>query len=173
MRLSIAKTLNVGQFFFFPSTLGLYLLGLPLLLLGVFPRWRSREWKAAALLFAFTVMTDIFWSLIMLGPATTNLHAGSYATVVASFAAGILGLWTLSRWLAVTITVLQIGLFTYIHLFLLVPYKAPLLPGMTDLVWVGAVGTLYLLARVSGQGFRIHAPSATAQVSEEVLSPGY
>ncbi len=173
VRLYDAKDLNAGQFFFFPCTLGLYLLGIPLLLVGVFPQRRSNEWKAAVLLLAFTVVADLFWSLIMLGPATTNVHAGSYATVVVSFAAGILGLWAVSPWLAFAVTALQVALFTYIHMFLLVPYKATLLPGMTDLVVLGLVGTVYLLSSVAGRRIVLKAPSPAAQISEKVLSPSF
>ncbi len=171
--LSVAKDLNAAQFFFFPSTLGLFGLGIPLLALGLSPYWRTIEWRAAVLLFGFTVFTDIFWSLLMLGPATTSLHAGSYATVVASFAAGILGLWTVSRWLALVITLAQVALFSYIHFFLLVPPKGNLQPGMTELSVLGIVGTLYLLRRVCGQKVNRKASESLPRSPEKALSATY
>ncbi len=125
------------------------------------------------LLFGFTVFTDIFWSLLMLGPATTSLHAGSYATVVASFAAGILGLWTVSRWLALVITLAQVALFSYIHFFLLVPPKGNLQPGMTELSVLGIVGTLYLLRRVCGQKVNRKASESLPRSPEKALSATY
>ncbi len=105
----------------------------------------------AILLLLFTVATDLLWAMIMFGPGTTVIHAGAYATILASFAAGILGLWTFSRWLAAAVSAAQISLFFYIHAFLLVPYQATLQYGMTALVVLALAGTMYLLLRVSAQ----------------------
>lgn len=150
-RLTLAKSLNYTQFFFFPSTLGFFVLGIPLLLLGVSPRWRSAEWRLAILLLLFTVLTDIFWATIMFVPSSTIVHAGSYATILASFVSGILGFWIVARWLAVAITAAQLSLFAYIHFFLLVPSEGTIQYGMVALSVLALAGTLYLLLRLSGQ----------------------
>jgi hypothetical protein len=148
VRLQLAKDLNVAQFFYFPSTLGFYILGIPLLLLGVIPRWRSREWRLAVLLLVFAVFTDIVWAMIMFGPDTTVIHAGAYASVLGAFTSSILGLWTVSRWLAAGALAAQIALFSYIHVFLLVPYEGTLQYGEVALTVMALAGSIWLLARI-------------------------
>lgn len=150
VRLTLAKNLNQRQFFDFPSTLGFFVLGIPLLLLGAFPRWRSPEWRLATLLLLFTVLTDIFWAMMMFGiPVATIIHAGAYANVLAAFAAGVLGLWTLSRWLTAVLAAAQISLFAYVHFFLLVPLEGTPQYGMIALSAFAMAGTIWLLLRIS------------------------
>jgi hypothetical protein len=151
VRLQLAKLLNVAQFFYFPSTLGFYIPGIALLLLGVFPRWRSREWRLAMLLLIFTVCTDVIWAMIMFVPDTTVIHAGAYASVLGAFTSSILGLWTVSRWLAAGAIGAQVLLFSYIHVFLLVPYEGTLQYGEVALTVMALAGSIWLLLRIGGQ----------------------
>lgn len=145
---AIARNLNAAEFFFFPSTAGLLLPGLLFLGLGVFARFRSREWLAGVILLAFAVFTNVFFSFVMFVPDTTSVHAGAYMAVLAYFAACILGWWVLSRWAAVLATLLQIALFVYTNAFVLSPPKIKPHSDVVILLVLAVVGTIYFLTRL-------------------------
>lgn len=152
-RLAAAKNLNAAQFFHFLAAPGLFVLGILALIPASIRAFRSFECNAALLLLASVVFTNVIWSLVMFGPSTTVLHQGSYVTVLMCFTAGILGFWTLSKWLAVAATGLQILIFAYIHIFLLVPYKGTLQHDIAALCLLAVVAVLYLLFRVGRRDF--------------------
>jgi hypothetical protein len=108
-----AREVRVLWFFDFIPTLGFFGLGIPLLLLGVLSRFRTRYWRIAIGIWLFIVLTDVIWCLVMFGPYSTVIHQGTYATVLLAFAACCLSIWSVSRALAITVVVLQM-LFTFV-----------------------------------------------------------
>jgi hypothetical protein len=102
-----AHELREIWFFDFIPTLSSFSIGIPLLLLGVLPRFRTRNWRVASAIWLFIVVTDIIWCLLMFGPHTTLLHQGTYAMVLLAFAACCLSIWSVSVVLAMIVLALQ------------------------------------------------------------------
>ncbi len=149
VRLATVKDLNGLGFFYFACTMGLYQVGLLAIPFGVFRRFRSPEWKIAAMFLVFVILGNVIWCLVMFGPGTTFVHQGTYVTVMLGFSASILALWAVSRTLAVAVTAVQVALFGYIHVFLLVPYGETFHPTLATLSAMALAGTAYLLYQVA------------------------
>ena len=152
-RQRIGRQLNAFAFFSFIPSLGFYVLGLPLLLLGLLRRFRSIEWKAAALLWIIVAAADFIWCCLMFGPYGTIVHQGSYAIELMACAAGILCFWSLSEVFAILVVALQMGFFLSLEFLVLVPpgtlrYSTAALAGLAFLA------TAYLLSLIGRERCR-------------------
>jgi hypothetical protein len=99
--------LRLFQFFYFVPSLGFLGLGVPALLLGILPRFRTACWRYAMMLWTFIFVVTVIWCLLMFGPATTVIHQGTYATVLLALAGCVFSLWSVSPWLAKIAVALQ------------------------------------------------------------------
>jgi hypothetical protein len=108
-------------FFFFVPNLGFLVLGPVSLVLGIHQRYRSREWKTAAILWLYIALTATIWCLVMFIPGMTVIHTSTYAMILLAFAGSILALWAVSPWLAVLVGSLQIE----INVLLFVSFLKP------------------------------------------------
>ncbi len=149
VRLALVKDLNGLGFFYFASTMGLYQLALLAIPFGLLRRFRSAEWKAAALFLVFVLLGNVIWCLVMFGPGTTFVHQGTYVTVILGFSAAILAFWAISRALAIAVVAVQVAFFGYVHVFLLVPYAQVLHPTLSALAAAALSATGFLLYRVA------------------------
>jgi hypothetical protein len=107
---ALANSLRAEAFFHIGPCLGFLMAGPLALLAGVGRRFRSKEWRAACLLWLLAAASIVVWCLLMFGPGRTILHAGSYAVVLFAMAGSVLALRAVSAWLAAFIALLQIGL---------------------------------------------------------------
>ncbi len=116
-----AGTLRALCFFFFVPNLGCLVLGPISLVSGILQRYRSREWKFAAIVWIFIAFTAMIWCIIMFVPGKTVIHQGAYATVLLAYAGSILALWAVSHWLAVIVASLQIELNFLLYISFMEP----------------------------------------------------
>ena len=148
-RVAAARAMNNEQFFHFGSTVGILVIGLPGLLAGLARRYRSVEWQVGFLCWTFVILANVLWCLVMFGPESTFVHQGTYVTVILAFAGGVLGLWSVSEWLAYAVTVLQVILFGFIHIVMLAPAGGVLHYGNAFLAALALMATAYLFHRVA------------------------
>ncbi|MBV9227491.1 MAG: hypothetical protein JOY85_25940 [Acidobacteriaceae bacterium] len=146
-RNGIARALRTQWFLRFIPNLGLLMVGLPALLAGIGMRQHSPEWQSAILLLALILIINAIWCLLMFGPASTIIHQGTYVTVPLAFTGCVLALWTVSKWLAIVITILQISVQAFVSLWLLHP-AGQLQYGMVTLSLIGLAATLLLLRKL-------------------------
>ena len=163
----------------FVICLGFLAIGPFALLIGIFRQRRTREWRAAGLLWVFTALTLAVWCLLMFGPGTTIIHQGTYATVLLGYVASILALWALSPRLAVAIGCCQVLLNVLLYVVLLYPPAAggllaepPPLLTCALLAAASLVCVVWLFVKLS----RADAPAETLprmrQEFAVALSPG-
>jgi 4-amino-4-deoxy-L-arabinose transferase-like glycosyltransferase len=105
-----AEGLRALCFFQTAPCLGLLMWGPVALLAGTKQRLRSREWKAAAVLYLYVGFTVVAWCILSFGPGTTIIHQGSYTLMLLAFTASTLSFWVVSPLLATVIALLQIAL---------------------------------------------------------------
>lgn len=108
-------------FFFFVPNLGFLVLGPVSLVLGIHPRYRSRAWKIAAIIWLYVALTAAIWCLVMFIPGMTVIHTSTYAMILLAFAGSILALWAASPWLAVVVGSLQIEINFLLYISFLKP----------------------------------------------------
>jgi hypothetical protein len=108
-------------FFFFVPNLGFLVLGPVSLVLGIHQRYRSREWKTAAIIWLYVALTAAIWCLVMFIPGLTVIHTSTYAMILLAFAGSILALWAVSPWLAVVVGSLQIEINFLLYISFLKP----------------------------------------------------
>jgi hypothetical protein len=116
-------------FFFFVPSLGFLVLGPASLILGIHNRYRSREWKTAAMMWLYVAFTAGIWCLIMFTPGMTVLHTSTYAIVLLSVAGSVVALWAVSPWLAVIVGSLQIEINFLLYISFM---PSPFLIGSPD-----------------------------------------
>ena len=147
IRNEIAHVLHAQWFFFLMPNLGFLMGGLLALPAGIRKRHHSCEWRSAVLLLAFVFISDAIWCLLMFGPQSTIIHQGTYVTVLLAYAGCVLALWSVSKWLAIVMTVLQGSVQAIVYLWLFHP-AAPLQYSMSTLALVGLIATLLLLHKL-------------------------
>jgi hypothetical protein len=128
-RKAAVKQLRQLSFFEVAPATGLFLLGLPALLLA---GWRRRgprgpDVRAAGRVSLLLALTLVVWALVLFGPNATVIYQGSFAVELLFFAVATIGLWRLSRWLTLVVTVLQavLGFVVYILLAATFPHTVP------------------------------------------------
>lgn len=119
--LDTARSLREISFFMFVPNLGLLALGPLSLLTGVRPARRTREWRAAALFWAYTAITSVIWCLLMFKPGSTFIHQGTYVTVLAAYTGSVLAFWSVSRILAAAAVCAQIFYNALLYLLFMNP----------------------------------------------------
>ncbi len=151
---SATKLRQLGFYFFLPN-LGFLALGVPALAIGARRKFRSPEWRTAAIVWLLIAFTIIPWCLIMFGPNATILHSGTYMIVLAAYASCVLALWAASRPVALLVGLLQIALNFMLYVFwmrLPVPSAALpdgfLQPGMLALALLSLALVLFLLRKL-------------------------
>lgn len=150
---SIVGMMRGWMFFFLIVNLGFLVIGPLTLSAGIWKKYRTTEWRAAAIMWVFVVLTVIVWCLLMFGPSTTIIHQGSYAVVLLAYAGSILAIWAFSRFLAVFIGCLQVMLNVLLYVVFIEPAAPkglvatqPLVLGSLILCAVSLMFTGYLLA---------------------------
>jgi hypothetical protein len=108
-------------FFFFVPNLGFLVFGPVSLVLGIHQRYRSREWKTAAIIWLYIALTTAIWCFVMFIPGMTVIHTSTYAMILLAFAGSILALWAVSPWLAVVLGSLQIEINFLLYISFLRP----------------------------------------------------
>ena len=149
-----AASLRIQNFFFFASNLTFLITGLPCLLFGIGRKYRSLEWKCAAVLALSVSLTIAIWCLLMFGPGKTVIHQGTYVTVLLGYAACLLSLWALSHRLAILIAATQIAVTILLYISLMWPLtqdgllmpREPIRYGTLTLLFV-SLGLVFILAR--------------------------
>jgi hypothetical protein len=120
LRQTSAALRGLCFFFFFPN-LGFLVLGPVSLVLGICHRYRSREWKTAAMIWLYVALTAAIWCLVMFIPGITVIHTSTHAMILLAFAGSILALWAVSPWLAVLVGSLQIEINFLLYISFLRP----------------------------------------------------
>jgi hypothetical protein len=108
-------------FFFFVPNLGFLVFGPVSLVLGIHQRYRSREWKTAAIIWLYIALTAAIWCLVMFIPGITAIQSSTYAMILLAFAGSILALWAVSPWVAVLVGSLQIEINFLLYISFLRP----------------------------------------------------
>jgi hypothetical protein len=146
---SIAGAMRGWFFFLFTPNLGFLMLGPLALLWGLVKRHRTIEWRTAAILWLFIVLTAIPWALLMFRPGMTLIHQGTYAMVLAGYAGSLLAFWAISRFLAIAVGCLQITLNVLLYAVFMHSAPANALPAQRPAsegcLWFGAAGLLFVL----------------------------
>ena len=106
----IAKTMRYSSFKFFGPNFAFLLLGFPALAAGILKQHRSREWRSSCTFSVFTGVTTAVWCLLMFSSESITIHQGTYVVVLLGYAACLFAAWNVSRWLALCLGALQIGL---------------------------------------------------------------
>ena len=158
---AIAEQLRAFTFFEFFAALGLVGLGVAALAIGLNPRKRSAEWRAAARMWLLIACTDAIWVLLMFGPSTTVTHQGTYLTMILALAGGVLALWAVAPWVAWTLGGGQIFLNFWLY-FILMRDPAPngyLMQGapMVSVALLAMVALCATVAILGRMGWREHA----------------
>jgi hypothetical protein len=118
----------------------------------------SNELKAARLMLGVSLVSLLFWVMVMFGPATTIIHQGSYATMMLLFTGLALLISGLTRFLTYFLLSLQIISFAVIWVFTIPPIALNAPPpglnvGMMALAIAALVGIIKILHRLSHQKF--------------------
>lgn len=80
-----AERVRASEFFVLNWALGPLNLAWPVLAAGLVRSrrlWRRRHWRGAVAVLGLGVVAVVFWALAMFGPGTTQVHHGSYATMI-------------------------------------------------------------------------------------------
>jgi hypothetical protein len=189
---AIAAAMRVWMYLGFFVCLGSLIIGVPALSIGIARRYRTREWRAAGILWMFTALTLAVWCVLMFGPGThgyegcgplgpcadTVLHQGTYATVLLGYIGSILAIWAVSPRLAVVVGCCQVLLNVLLYVALLWPAapgalqaEPPLLSAFLFLVVLSLVCVVWLLLQLS----RSDIPDGTPGVHQKLavaLGPG-
>jgi len=114
----------------------------------------SAEWKAAALLFSYVILTLAIWCLLMFTPGSTVIHQGTYTVVLLAYAGSILALWHVDPKLAVVIGAIQIGINVLLYWLLLYrfPGSGPVRYATLALCWICVIGICIQLKELAGHG---------------------
>lgn len=159
---ALAGQLRGIMFFDFFPALGLVGLGVVALAIGLNPRKRPTEWRAAARMWLLIGCTCAIWVLLMFGPGTTVVHQGTYLTMILAFVGGTLALWAVAPWVAWTLGGAQIFFSLWLYFILMrepVP-NGPLMQGAAPvsvaLLAVATLGaTVAILGRIGYPHFAI------------------
>ena len=94
-----AERVRAGEFFVLNWALGPLNLAWPLLAAGLARHrrmWARRHWRGAVAVLGVGAGAVLFWALAMFGPGTTQVHHGSYATMILLWAglAGVTASWS-------------------------------------------------------------------------------
>lgn len=165
----ISSAMRIWMFFHFANNLGFLMIGPFALLIGLAKRYRTSEWRGAAVIWIFVVLTTAVYVLLKFTPGTAVIHANTYATVLLAYSGSILAFWTVSRHFALAIACLQIALHVLIYgLFMrgtgphgLLPL-APVVPACAVLAGLALIGVLWLL-------YRLSRPDAAPAHAPEIL----
>ena len=118
-------------------------------------RRMSPEYRQARILCLFTVSTLIPWCLLMFGPATTVVYQGCYLTELMTFAAGIMSLWLLNRFVAIAAAAFHIIFSLAIYGFFRTPrlvgmgtYAGPVQPAFAVATCVSFAAAILILWRM-------------------------
>ena len=143
-------------FFFFIPNLGFLVFGPVSLVLGIHQRYRSHEWKTAAIIWLYVALTAAIWCFVMFIPGMTVIHTSTYAMILLAFAGSILALWAVSPWLAVLVSSLQIEINFLLYISFLRPdtpfgalHPSSLRYGTVALALLSLVCTFFLLKSLS------------------------
>jgi hypothetical protein len=135
---TIAASIRRWMYRGFVICLGFLITGPPALLIGIARRYRTGEWRAAAIFWMFTGLTLAVWCLLLFGPgphgyegcgsvgpcAAPLIHQGTYATVLLGYIGSILALWAVSPRVAVVAGCCQVLLNVLLYIVLLRPAAA-------------------------------------------------
>jgi hypothetical protein len=167
---AIAADMRVWMYLGFVICLGFLIIGVPALPASIARRYRTREWRAAGILWMFTALTLAVWCVLMFGPgphgyegcgplgpcAATVLHQGSYATVLLGYIGSVLALWAVSPRLALVVGCFQVTLNVLLYSVLLRPVSAdallaepPPLLGCLILCVFSLGGVFWVLTKLS------------------------
>jgi hypothetical protein len=177
--------LRTVMFYHFFPALGFMGFGLAALAIGLRARKRSVEWRAAARMWLFVGVTDLFWVLLMFGPASTSTHQGTYFTMILGFVAGALALWSVWPRMAWTLTSVQAILHFWLYVMATREPEAGTLlqgtatPSVAVLMVAAVAATLAILGRIGYANFPLPhvwiapaAPRHAAAAAPEVAAPG-
>lgn len=150
---------RVFMFFNLFPALGFLIIGLPALAAGLSRRYRSLEWRAAIRILVFVFCTLLACWVLMFPPEAGAIFVQPYVTVLLTWAGSTLALWAVSRWLAVVIGGLQVGLsFLAYGIYMREPGMPGVLTegalqyGNLGLFVAAVIGVTFLLSRVPGYG---------------------
>lgn len=161
----ISAAMRGWMFFHFIINLGFLMVGPFFLLAGIARRYRTLEWRAAAMMWIYVVITTAVYCLLKFTPGTTIIHAGTYATVLLAYLGSVLAVWAFSRRLALVVGCLQIVLHILLYgVFMrgtsphgLLPL-APIVRGCAALACMALVPVLWLIYKLSHPQPAVHAP---------------
>ena len=87
------------------------------LLAGTVLRFRSPCWKTAAVMWLYVLCTLVLWCLLMFDAGATDIHQGTYLTVLLAFSGTVLAIWAVSPRFAALLAALQIGFTILVYGF--------------------------------------------------------
>jgi len=168
----VAAALRGWMFFYFLVNQGFLVVGPVTLLAGIAKRYRTREWRTAAILWIFIAVTAAAWCLLMFGPATTVIHQGTYAIVLLGYAGSILAIWNLSRFAALLVSCCQICLSVLLYILLMQPPAAHALlaqpPALLGCLLLSAFSLSCLAWLLVGLYRTALGPSTPSRVHQEL-----
>lgn len=111
---SVTESRRRYEFFHVFVALGVLNLGWVIYLVEALSRrWRPTEqFRRVGLVLGVSLASLLFWILIMFGPGTTSIHAGSYATMLLLYAGLATLVSQLPRWVGYALLSFQIVTFT-------------------------------------------------------------
>jgi hypothetical protein len=151
----LAAGLRAGQFFMVSSVVSVFYLGLPAVLLVA--RRQADAARFVLVTGGVFLLTAVVWSLAMFKEGATIIHQGALAMPLMAIAAGAVGLYALSPWLAFAVTGAEVAVSVAVFGIglsddFLKEYPQPLLnPGMALLAVLGAVGIVLASRRLGRQ----------------------
>ena len=161
----ISGALRIWMFFHFVVNLGFLMIGPLALASGFVNRFRTTEWRAAAIMWLYVVMTTAIYVLLKFTPGTAIIHAGTYATVLLAYFASVLAFWAISRFLALAIGCLQMAVHILIYGLFMRPIGphgllplAPVVPGCAALACFSLLAVIWLIYRLTSPAPYAHAP---------------
>ena len=118
---------RTNEFFNLFKGLGVLNIGWLAFLIAIINRKHLDLWRLLKIIIGVGIISLIVWVLLMFGPGTTVIHAGSYATVIILFAGLGIGLTMLNNFLSYFCLSLQIILFSVTWIFTTPPTEPNML----------------------------------------------
>ncbi|HEY7211007.1 MAG TPA: hypothetical protein VH477_12095 [Bryobacteraceae bacterium] len=102
-----AELLRTLQFFQFLFSLGLFMAGPVFLVGGLVRRFRTAEWRAAAVCWLYVLCTVLIWWMLLFLPNEAKVHQGTYTANLLAMAGSALAFWAVSRRFAMAVILVQ------------------------------------------------------------------
>ncbi|MGQ0520043.1 MAG: hypothetical protein ACT4PX_02680 [Actinomycetota bacterium] len=139
------------EFFVISWALGPLNAGWLALAAGLFLHRRKApaQWRGAVHMLGVALLAILVWALMMFGPGTTQIHQGSYATMILLWVglAGVVGTWP--RWCSAALAVVQLGYFMAVWVRNLPGPDGPVHLGDAAVAGVAGLLALAMLWRVA------------------------